>query len=151
MRSRSARTAPNWQSPATTPTARIFDAAVGAQKQTLPHTAAVRAVAFSHDGALLATASADFKARLFDTATWAVRELPQGGVVRAVAFSADGTRLATACEDGTARVFITATGVEKYVLQHGAPVVGVSFGPDATRVVTASTDNTARIWDIPVT
>ncbi len=60
------------------------------------HDAAVHAVAFSADGQLLATGSADHAARVWATGRWErVVELPHGEPVLSVAFSPDGSRVIT--------------------------------------------------------
>jgi CHAT domain/WD domain, G-beta repeat len=71
------------------------------------HTRAVNGVAFSPDGRLLATASGDRTARLWDPATGEHRRTLTGhtGWVRGVAFSPYGRLLATASGDQTARVW----------------------------------------------
>ena len=71
------------------------------------HTRYVREVAFSPDGALLATTSWDGTARLWDTATGQTLRTLTGhtGYVRGVAFSPDGALLATTSDDKTARLW----------------------------------------------
>ena len=49
--------------------ARVFDAATGAELARLDHDDAVNAVAFSPDGTRVATGSVDGSARVFDAAT----------------------------------------------------------------------------------
>jgi WD40 repeat protein len=68
-------------------------------------------VAFSPDGTLLATASHDRTARLWDPATGQHRSTLEGHTdwVSGVAFSPDGTLLATASDDGTVRLWDPAT------------------------------------------
>jgi WD40 repeat protein len=62
--------------------------------------------AFSPDGRLIATASDDRTARVFDASRG--DELPRldhGATVSRVVFSNDGRRLATASSDGSARLW----------------------------------------------
>ena len=77
-------------------------------------------MAFSPDGTLLATASYDRTARIWDlTGTApATRATLEGHTdwVRGVAFSPDGTLLATASDDGTARIWDAERGVMVAVL-----------------------------------
>ena len=82
--------------------ARVFDAATGAELARLDHGGLVYGVAFSPDGTRVATGSSDGSARVFDAATGAeLARLDHDGSVYAVAFSPDGTRVAT----GSARPF----------------------------------------------
>jgi WD40 repeat protein len=64
-------------------------------------------VAFSDDGARLATASIDGTVQLWDPATGKLHGELTGhpGAVNAVAFSSDGTALASASPDGTLQLW----------------------------------------------
>jgi WD40 repeat protein len=109
------------------------------------------AVAFSPDGRLLATASHDGTARLWDPATGEqqrtlTRNPGPGRAVWGVAFSPDGHLLATAGHDGTARLWDPATGEQQRTLSQDCAVWGVAFSPDGHLLATAG-DGGTRLWD----
>jgi WD40 repeat protein len=114
----------------------------------LDHGGPVRAVAFSPDGARVATGCGDGSARVFDAKTGQeLARLNHDGPVRAVAFSPDGTRVATGAHDGSARVLDAGAGQELARLDHVGPVRAVAFSPDGTRVATGCGDGSARVFD----
>ncbi len=114
---------------------------------SLKHDREVNRIAFSPDGKLLATASGDGSAGLWDVISGQrLATLLHESHVQAVAFSPDGSLLATACKDNNARLWNVANGQCLAVLPHGYWVQAVAFSPDGRLLATASEDKTARLW-----
>eukprot|EP00873_Tetraselmis_striata_P035522 jgi/Tetstr1/455786/TSEL_042583.t2 len=116
------------------------------------HTGVVLAVAYSPDGASIASAADDGTLRVWDAATGKQRARLTGhtATVTGVAFAADGATLASASWDGTARVWDAASGRCLRVLP--APSLGrltsVCFSPDGTMLATGSWNDTAVIYSL---
>jgi WD40 repeat protein len=129
--------------------ATLWDAGTGERLRSLSIPGAVRSVAFSPDGKLIALACGDQTARVCDAMLRDVREL--GGhteSVLSVAFSPDGKRLLSGSRDHTAKVWDTESWGELLCLKgHTGIVRGGGFTPDGTRIVTVGDDRTARIWE----
>jgi len=134
-------------------TALLIDVASGIVLRVLHgHSRQVTGVAFSADGALLATASRDGTARIWDVLTGARRSTltGHGDWVTAVAFSPaqDSTLVATASRDGAARTWDAATGQAAVTFAgHDEPVGALAFSGDGTLLATGSGDATARVWN----
>ena len=108
----------------------------------------VTGVAFSPDGRLLATGSADQTARIWETATGQeYLRLSHDEGVAVVVFSPDGRRLATGSFDPNARIWDAASGQVTTRVAHDGMVPGVAFGLGGRLLATASADRTARVWD----
>ena len=122
-------------------------------RQLTGHRDSVRSVSFSPDGRLVATASRDGTARLWEVASGQPVGEPLTGHTAAIwdlSFSPDGRLVATASVDGTARLWEVASGqpVGEPLTGHTAPLHGVAFSPDGRLVATASDDGTARLWEV---
>ncbi len=112
---------------------------------------AVWRVAWSPDGARLATAGDDRIVRIWEARTGRRLAMLRGHVkaCRGVAWSPDGARLATAGDDRTARVWDASTGALLLTLQgHAQEVTSVAWSPDGKRLVTTGADRMAHVWSV---
>ena len=130
----------------------VFETEGGKELKTIKaHEAAVYDVAFSPDGALLATGSTDKLAKLWD---WKA-EMPvekaklegHGDAVWGVAWSKDNV-LATCSADRKIKLW-NAEGKEQATLEgHKDWVSDVAFSADGLTLASASHDRTAKLWDV---
>gem|GEM_PF-827246 len=131
---------------------RLWDLETGMMVRTLMgHEGTVRGVAFSPDGATIASGSEDATVRVWDVATGTERRVLKGHApgVLSVAFSPDGATVASGSDDSTVRVWDVATGTERQVLKgHAQSVWSVAFSPDGATVASGSDDATVRLWDV---
>ncbi|MFG2236315.1 hypothetical protein ACGFNX_41095 [Streptomyces sp. NPDC048723] len=120
------------------------------------HDDVVTSLAFAPGGHLLASASWDGTARLWQVtggrALWPLSVLHgHTRFVRCVTFSPDGRTLVTASEDGTARVWnITdprKPRLTSVIAPEGGEVAGTAFAPNG-RLLAVWAQATAGLWDL---
>ena len=117
---------------------------------TTGHTAPVSCVSWSPDASLLATASRDGSARIFNAANGyeLIRVVDTGHTdwVNSCAFNPAATSqtLVTGSKDRTCRVIEALTGNVMRTIHtgHTEPVIAVAYNPAGTQIATGSDDKT---------
>lgn len=114
------------------------------------HRYRVKALAFSPNGVLMASGSADYKIRLSDvTSGRYLRSLTGAGVVHSIAFTADSRQVIAASEDGV-RLWEVGSGRLVKVLSakgHASRFI-LATNTTASQFVFASMDGHAEVWDV---
>jgi WD40 repeat protein len=136
--------------------AHVWDVRTGAPLLTLEHDGPVLSVAFSPNGRLIATGSADGTARLWDAATGLQLGAPfvhqpgaKGDDVRHVSFSPDSRRILTVGGNRFARVFDATRHAEVFPggLNNITLISSARFSHDGKRIATAGSSEIVRLWD----
>ena len=111
----------------------------------------VAALAFSPDGATMATGGMDKMVRLWEISSGEVKKTLEGHEdwVVSIAFSPDGTMLATGSTDHTARLWDIQSGEPlASVVADTESVRSLAFSPDGGRLVTIGREGSPKLWDI---
>ena len=111
--------------------------------------AAVRAIAFSPDGAFLATASG-WSVQVWEVRRRALQQTLRGhnNLVWHVSYTRDGKRLVSGSEDGLVKVWDTVSGAELKSYDWGiGKVRAVAVAPDGLTCAAAG-DGAVTVWDV---
>ena len=115
------------------------------------HQGTVSSVAFSPDGAILASGGTDDKSiKLWDVATGQELETLQGHTesVWGLDFSPDGTLLASGSFDHTVRIWDVANRKSLVILKgHTQEINAVAFSPDGKLLASGGFDG-VKLWDV---
>ena len=118
--------------------------------QTLEgHSDYISSVAFSHDSARLASASADKTVKIWDASNGECLQTLEGHSewASSVAFSHNSARLASA-SDEMVKIWDASSGECLQTLEgHCDYVRSVAFSHDSARLASASDDSTVKIWN----
>jgi WD40 repeat protein len=111
----------------------------------------MRQLAFSPDGSMLAAATEQGNASLWDVARPARGQtLVHFAAVRAVAFSADGRRVATGGCEQVVKLWNVASGKLEDVLSgHDGCICAIALSPDGQTLAAACDGGSVTIWDLP--
>jgi hypothetical protein len=116
---------------------------------------AVRAIAFSRDGKLLAAAGGlparSGEVKIWDVAQPKVLQTIHGHAdcIFAVAFSPDGKSIATASYDKLIKLWDVNSGKEVRTFKdHIDAIYALVFTPDGQRLISGAADRTIKIWNV---
>ncbi len=137
---------------------KIVDGRASLITQETVHRSLVKSLAFSPDGALLASGSYDKTIFLWDMSD---PEQPERYIeplighfsfVNSLAFSPDGETLISAGDDRNLFLWDVSRPARVLLLRnvpkaHNAPINAIAFGPDGTKLATASDDNSVILWE----
>lgn len=105
---------------------------------------------FSSDGKLLASASSDFTARIWEVPTMRLRAVLDGHTddIDMAVFSPDDQWVATCALDRTIRIFDLTGRCQAVMTGHTGNIISVAWRQDGQTLVSSSVDGTVREWDV---
>lgn len=105
---------------------------------------------WSPGGSMVATASGDSTAKIWNASTGEIIKNLVGhrGWLNNIAWNKDSTRLLTSSDDSTAIIWDYSSGQPLFTLRgHQGYVYWAEWSPDNSKILTTSRDGTAKVWD----
>ena len=131
---------------------RLWDARVGVEMARLANRSGdVSRLAFSPDGAHLASASRDWPILVWTLAGQRVELALNGHTagVNSLAYSTDGKTLISGSDDSTVRLWDAANGQAIARLTgHTGPVLSAALSPDGKLAASGGSDRAIRLWNV---
>ena len=128
----------------------LWDVASGKRLLTIPgQSGDISSLAFSPDGHLLATASAERAVSVWSVATGTLFRAFEGhtGAVTAVAFSPDGRMLAAGSNEQTIKLWDVQKGtLVRTLLGHSTAIASLAFSADGRTLASGTSDVTLAWW-----
>jgi WD40 repeat protein len=117
-------------------------------KADAEETGFILGLAFSPDGATIASVGGMGKIRLIEAATGAPIRSFGEKASKAVVFTPDGKRLWSGSEDGTITLWNVSDGsVVRTLAGHSAYITSLLLGPRGRTLISSSRDSTVKVWD----
>ncbi|MEZ2318171.1 MAG: caspase family protein [Microcoleus sp.] len=118
-------------------------------KFTAHKKAAIWTVIFSPNGDYIATASEDYRGKIWDLKGKQKATLEgHDAAVLDISFHPQKNLIATASEDKTVKLWNLNGKLLKNIIGHSEQVTSVRFSPDCSTIATASDDRTIKLWNL---
>ena len=129
----------------------LWDVDTGHVLHLIEHTDRFNCLAFSPDGKMIATGSADRSVRLWDVESGVELQSKRRhkDAVNKLAFSPDGKTLASSSMDNVIRIWRVLERLERHEITSLTNNINhLTFSPDSQTLVSASWDGTIHLWDV---
>lgn len=120
------------------------------RQKTLQASSAVRAIAWSRDGRLLAGASSNGDVTMWDTSSWKpTRVIKHASEPRSLAFHPGGHSLAVGVQSNQVAIWDLSSYKQRYALRTYGSIAGLAYHPKGEALVSGSEQGrSVRVWGV---